>query len=987
MAFAIWMSAQDITKGSIAGVVRDASGAVVPAATVNLSSPFGDRSTITSDDGRYAFDNLVVGAGYTLSVEKTGFGIGKIANLVVRVNQRTTADVELTVGATAQTVEVTAASDAAIDVTTTTIGATIGQELTQNVPVQRNISAIIQMSPGVTESGAAGAANPSINGASGLENQYIINGTNVTDPGFGGFGTYSRVFGSLGTGVNFDFIQEVQVKTGGFEAQYGQALGGVVNILTRSGSNEYHGSVYGYWQPRYLEWARPNPNDFTENQRTRIEADARTDFGGDLGGWLIKDRLFWYAGYNPVFQRQYRSAPAEFLNSQLGTIAIKTRTHNYQAKLNFNLTPSHTFEASLFGDPSERPLNYARVTSLAANDDLRASGLDYGSRTWTARYNGVLGRNWIVSANYSNYFNQFTENPKYSGYQITDNVPVQEGTGSQLIRNGLGFLENTESHVDQVSASSSHYLEFAGSHTVQYGWQFEDVLYDDIRFYSGPNFTIPNLPEFGVAAGLPQFGASLIRTHQNPRDPSTPIVLQVTRGNYSDPTVSTDTRYHSAYIQDSWTMFGNRLTFRPGIRYEYQKMSGNALGYTFTPNWGPRIGVIVDPTGNRKQKFFANWGRFFERIPQDIAVRAFSFESSVRGAQYRDQSGTIDLSPANYLGGNIGFSGGPDNLTLIAGGTKSQYQDEVVGGYERQFRNMSFSGRFVYRHLRRALEDISGVNITQYLAGVPQQYVVSNPSADLDIFTNASPCTSGANCDPETGFTAVTNPLGSDGIADGFPNPTRIYKAMELVVSKRMSSNWQVFANYRLAKLYGNFEGLFRNDNTQQDPNISSLFDFTNSDGRLAEQALVGVLPTDRRHQFKLFTNYTIGSGFMKGLNLGASWLAQSGAPISKFLAHPAYDNSGEIPVGGRGSLGRTAPTYPFDVHGDYTIKATERMSVKLVADVFNAFNQKKILRVDQNFELDSTTPNPDFLKPNTTDFAYPFMTPRSVRLALRLEF
>src|SRR4029077_486532 len=117
----------------------------------------------------------------------------------------------------------------------------------------RNISSIISMAPGASDGLGTGAANPTINGASGLENKHVINGANLTDPGFGGFGTYSRVFGSLGNGVNFDFIQEVQVKTGGFEAEYGQALGGVINVLTKSGGDKYHGSFYGYFAPRQFE--------------------------------------------------------------------------------------------------------------------------------------------------------------------------------------------------------------------------------------------------------------------------------------------------------------------------------------------------------------------------------------------------------------------------------------------------------------------------------------------------------------------------------------------------------------------------------------------------------------------------------------------------------------------------------------------------------------------------------------------------------------
>jgi hypothetical protein len=169
-------------------------------------------------------------------------------------------------------------------------------------------------------------------------------------------------------------------------------------------------------------------------------------------------------------------------------------------------------------------------------------------------------------------------------------------------------------------------------------------------------------------------------------------------------------------------------------------MSGNALRYVFAPNWAPRIGFIIDPEGNRKSKIFANWGRFFEKIPLDIAVRSFSFESSVRGAWYKDQSGTIDLSPSNYVpGGKIAPSGGPDALTQIAGGTKSQYQEEVVAGYERELgKDFAFIGRFVYRTMKRIIEDISGINVTQNLAGVPQQYYVANPSGNLDIFTNSS---------------------------------------------------------------------------------------------------------------------------------------------------------------------------------------------------------------------------------------------------------
>ena len=994
LLFVVVLQGQDITKGSIAGVVRDPTGAVVPNATVKLTSPYGDRSTKTNSVGEYNFQNLVVGSGYVITVDSPGFVASKSPEISVGVNRQITQDFALQVGQAAQSVEVTATAAVAIDTSSATVGADLSETLYKNVPVGRNISAVIAMAPGVSDGGGSGVANPSINGASGLENEYVVNGANVTDPGFGGFGTFSRVFGSLGNGVNFDFIQEVQVKSGGFEAQYGQALGGVVNVLTKSGSNVFHGSFYSYFAPREFEATRPDVNRVVNNVTTRIVAAGNYDFGGDFGGYIKKDKLFFYGGFNPQYGYSYRAAaatvpltgkPTGFANASLGTISVETRTLNYVGKINWNISSRHQLEGSVFGDPSITPTNFTRVSSLSSSDNLRESGLDYGSRTWTGRYNGALTNTWVVSANFSNYFNSFTESPKFNGYQVTDNTGIQEKTGPAKVSNGLGFLEGSESRVHEFSVTSSHNFRLLGSHTVDYGFQFEDVNYDDNQRYTGPNFQLPNLPAFGVAAGKTQFGATVIREHMG-GVLTNPIVYRVTRGNYSPPGVAVLTRYGAGFIEDAYQL-GTRITIKPGLRFEQQAETGTAFRYVFAHNWAPRIGVIVDPTGNRKSKFFANWGRFFEKIPLDIAVRSFSFESGIRGNLYKDQGAgnAPDLSPANYIpGGKLASSGGPDALTFVAGGTKAEYQDEVVGGYEHEFNSgFTFSGRFVYRHMRRIIEDISGINVTQNNAGVAQQYVVSNPSAKLDIFKNADPCTSGPKCDLSTGFTNIgDNPLGSDGRPDGFPNPSRIYKAMELIVSKRLTTNLQVYASYRLSKLYGNFEGSFRNDNGQQDPNISSLFDFTNTDGQLGFQTVPGVLPPNRTQQFKFFGNYQ-----WKAFNFGAAWLIQSGTPITKLGAHPAYSNAGEIPLGPRGSLGRTDVTFPLDLHGDYTLKLGEKMRLKFLADLFNIGNQTRVVRVDQLFDLTPGTANPDFLKPDNQNFTYPYQRPFNARLAVRFDF
>src|SRR5262249_50529173 len=156
------------------------------------------------------------------------------------------------VGGLTETVQVTG-STPIVDTSSTTTGAVLSSDMFSRVPVGRRVSDTLYMAPGVSSSGSAGQANPSISGGSGLENQYAVDGVSVTHQGYGALGSYSIVFGSLGNATPFDFVKEVQVKTGGYEAEFGQATGGVVNVVTKSGSNDLRGSVFGYARPTKTE--------------------------------------------------------------------------------------------------------------------------------------------------------------------------------------------------------------------------------------------------------------------------------------------------------------------------------------------------------------------------------------------------------------------------------------------------------------------------------------------------------------------------------------------------------------------------------------------------------------------------------------------------------------------------------------------------------------------------------------------------------------
>jgi hypothetical protein len=243
-----------------------------------------------------------------------------------------------------------------------------------------------------------------------------------------------------------------------------------------------------------------------------------------------------------------------------------------------------------------------------------------------------------------------------------------------------------------------------------------------------------------------------------------------------------------------------------------------------------------------------------------------------------------------------------------------------------------------------------------------------------------------------------------DGIPDGFVQPVRKYQAMEFEVNKAMSRGWQMRANYRIAKLQGNYEGSFRNDNGQSDPNISSLFDFTKGDFNLLGQQFVpGVLNTDVRHLANGYVSYTFSGNHAKGLTMGSSVHYQTGVPINNLFAHPAYQNAGEIPfcadnttncTSARGSLGRTNNWGSVDYHMDYPIRITEGTRLRLGADLFNITNNKTLLRVNQQAQRSYQVPNADFLKPTgigpsgvfgNTNPAY--QRPFYARFSARFEF
>src|SRR5207245_396737 len=187
------------------------------------------------------------------------------------VGKRSALAIKLEPGEITAVVNVTAAQ--VINEASTAGGSNLNDQLFANIPVQRGVSGLFYLAPGTTDGLGGGRDNPSISGGSALDNLYIADGVNITDSAFGGLGVFNRNYGTLGVGINTSYIKEVQVKTGGFEPQYGQSQGGIINIITKSGGNQYHGAIYGYGSPSAFETARRQPDDLRINKYGKLVHD------------------------------------------------------------------------------------------------------------------------------------------------------------------------------------------------------------------------------------------------------------------------------------------------------------------------------------------------------------------------------------------------------------------------------------------------------------------------------------------------------------------------------------------------------------------------------------------------------------------------------------------------------------------------------------------------------------------------------------------
>ncbi len=950
------------------------------------------------------------------------------------------------------------------------------------MPLPRNVSGAFYIAPGVVSGGGTGTANPSIGGSSGLENLYTADGVTITDQAYGGLGVYTVSYGSLGTGINLAFVKEVDIKTASFEPKYGQADGGIIEIVTKSGTNQYHGKISAYVAPEFGFANRKQLYQYNYLTTTPSQTLATPAYEGDaeVSGYVpgFRDKLFFFGAFDPTLRRTVALANPAAAFYKLGPLDFSTTSLNWAGKLTYLPFASTEIEASSYGDPSRRN---TQPNSLSATSLLLAdSSYVYGTRNSVARINSSL-RPWLTAFGAYTYSTEhYAESPVANGYSISDR------TATPFTPYGFGTYYATKDANWQLQGELQATTSFLGKHTAMVGYLFNHVDFNNSTLRTGKSFAIPatnfagqNLTSlYTIPAGAigqqtnatfyllradtttgpgGNVGCTYCATYKGNQ-----VYLQEIRGTYKGSVVAAISRYKTAYGNEVWTP-EKHVTISAGLRWEQQAYGGSLLTYYWHDNWSPRMGITIDPFGDKKSKITFTYSRYQNPLPLDAAVRQLGNEQDdtsfyfaplkdgsgnavidANGSVQPDTSKVLNGTPKIVSGGNTTNFGGPNFGSStgegILPGTKMEYTNEYVLGVTREIKpGMVASIRYMDRQFGRIVEDIGSTSPEgayidfNYAGGIanvssssdyfineneivytPAQFAAANAGKNPGQVTAANYVAPVAGCtygndtsvafggffpNVATGGTyngaCVTNynttgaSLGSDGKPDGFADPRRHYQSLELELNRSLRNHWQARINYRYAKLFGNYEGFFRNDNGQSDPGISSLFDFTQGAiGALGDQFKRGYLNTDHRNVANVLVSYKIDKStpfvgrYGDNLVIG-SWLhATSGAPLSAFASHPVYANAGEIPVGGRGTKGYLPLAMQLDLSATDSHKLGEKYTVIGSFDAFNVTDSQPLSGQNQNLDTSFGSPvNKDYAKPTG------FQTAFNMRFQLAVQF
>jgi hypothetical protein len=915
LAAAAAVSAQ--TTGGIVGRVTDEQGGVLPGVTVEARSPAlqGSRTATTDGTGSYRLTLLPPGE-YSISFNLSGFA-PETQQVAVGLDKETTLSPSLK-ASVSEEITVTGAAPV-VDTTSTALGTNLEQRTIQTLPTGRNYSSVVQITPGVgSDANPENTSQSSITvyGSTGAENVFYIDGVNTT----------GAEYGFQGKELNFEFIQAIDVKTGGYEAEFGRSTGGIINVITKSGGNEFHGDVFGYYDNDSLQ-----NNADTVVSTTRTAGFSREDYGVDLGGYLKKDKLWFFAAYDKVTNSEDSELPA---GPRAGQVVTSDSDRDLAAaKLTYKLSDSQSLIATFFQDPRDDTgaINDAQH-SLNGEPSTYTGLRKFGGKDYALRYEGIVAESWVLSGQVSRHQEENSVGPATVAGSA---IQVRSVDDDFFSTGGFG-LEQTKNFDRKFAGGAA--TRYLGGHEVKFGAEYEKEQADVTRRYTG---------------------GQQIDVFANPDDPSRPIyshfywttpTATLANAPVSALVAAPEHKITTLYLQDRWSVWPN-LTVSAGVRWDRQEIidAAGTKQIDLKKDYAPRFGFIWDPSREGRAKVYGSYGRYYEQIPMDLVVRSFSFERQARIFNFSPTSTAPDPAAGDSaIFGGFTEPADPD--------LRNQYINEVLLGYERELTpDVAVGIKGIYRDYGEVIED--------FLCADDGTYCIGNPGRGImkRVFT----------LDYSQTFPA--------------PIPKRIFKGVQLDVNKRLSKNWQGLASYIYSKLDGNFDGLYAPfTNVGADPNITAAYDyydfFTNGSD-LSRITNKGPLSNDRRHQLKLsgvyFTPWK--------LSVGLSAYYRTGTPITRYGYSDIYGRY-EFFLTRRGAEGRTPDTYEADLHLGYPLEVGPAQ-INFLVDVFNILNAQRAVLVDQRWgfqEADNASPtpvNPGYKKPVLRT------PPTSFRLGLRVSF
>jgi hypothetical protein len=904
-------AAQEQT-GRAEGIVRDQQGGVLRGVTVQARNlAVGSvLEVVTAGNGTFRFAPLGPG-NYDITATLDGFRPARFERVEILLGQIKRLEFRLLIGGVREAASV-AADSPMLDVMQSARGASLRQDQLAYLPRGLDYTSVVQLVPGTNVEPKLGGI--SVDGSSAAENRFIIDGID----------TSNAMVGLPLQSLNIDNVEEIQIKSSGYGAEYGGSTGGVLNVLTKSGTNAWHGDVRFYFTGDTLDAGprptlRRNPQVSTQAEYITYPKDSYHAFepGFSVGGPIKIDRAWFYLAYQPLVQHTERAVTFA-LDGSSGTFGQDVTRHLLTASQTLQFGPRLRTRASF----NYAPTRTDGLLPAQAGTDSPVSNFDVtiDQPNWTASGTADLAvtPTFLVSGRvgytYANLHNENVRDVPRYGFQFSNigllDVPpsLQRVTGFTTDTNNNEYLKDSLGRL-ATQVDASWFATGWGEHVFKAGVQADWTTNDSDKGQKRNAVAL-----FWNRALLGKRGPyGYYRVTTNSVDPRRGTIFV---GKAEGSTAG-------LFIQDAWTA-GRRLTVNAGLRTEretvprYAKPGGNAspiIEFGFRQKLAPRLGAAYDLRGDGRWKLYGSWGIFYDIFKYSLST-AFGGLDAVQYAFTLDtyEWPTLLANPACppacpgalIVGPLVGANVADDAVDPELDPMKLQ---EAVVGVEHQLQtHLLVSARYVHKQLDRAVEDIGSLD-----ASYNEIYTVGNPGFGRAI-------------------------VAYPGVA--LPKAVRRYDGVELAVRRPFANRWAFHLSYLWSRLYGNYSGLSQSDeNGRVSPNIARAYDYPAMMFDESGQPVYGRLATDRPHQLKGDLVYSTSFG----LNVSVFQGVASGLPVTREAAvlPPSYYPMQYL---GRMSEKRTPALARTDLYLQQDIALAHGTRLSAGIGVGNLFNQGTVV-------------------------------------------